>query len=52
MKEYIRTVGPYANLFRDTKNGIAWIEDGNTGLGFSTARTTRLQLKNAGVQVV
>ena len=32
---YIRNVGPCAELHRDKKNGIAWIEDGSTGLRHS-----------------
>lgn len=31
-KELIRKVGKYATLYRDDKTGIAWIEDGSTGL--------------------
>lgn len=34
-KQFIREIKPYANLYRDDKNGIAWIEDGSTGLGIS-----------------
>lgn len=30
-----REVGPYATLYRDSKSGLAWIEDGSTGLGHS-----------------
>lgn len=26
-KQFIREVNPYAKLYRDDKNGIAWIED-------------------------
>lgn len=32
---YVRNVGPCAELHRDRKNGIAWIKDGATGLGYS-----------------
>ena len=32
---YVRNVGPCAELHRDRKSGIAWIEDGSTGLGHS-----------------
>lgn len=35
MKVFIKTVGPYAQLYRDSKTGIAWVEDGRTGLGHS-----------------
>lgn len=35
MKCFIREVKPYANLYRDNKTGIAWIEDSGTGLGVS-----------------
>ena len=34
-KQFIREVKPYAKLYRDTVNGIAWIEDGSSGCGFS-----------------
>lgn len=34
-KKFIREVAPYANLYKDTINGIAWIEDNSTGLGIS-----------------
>lgn len=34
-KEFIREIRPYAKLYRDSINGIAWIEDGSTGLGYS-----------------
>lgn len=32
---FVRNVGPCAELHRDRKNGIAWIKDGATGLGYS-----------------
>ena len=35
MKKFIERIGDYTNLYRDDQNGIAWIEDGSTGLGFS-----------------
>lgn len=35
MKKLIREIEPNVKLFRDNKNGIAWIEDGRTGLGIS-----------------
>ena len=35
MKQFIRKIGENVNLYRDDKNGIAWIEDGRTGLGIS-----------------
>lgn len=35
MKTFIREVKPYCNLYRDSKTGIAWIEDGSTGCGHS-----------------
>lgn len=28
--QFIREIKPYVNLYRDTLNGIAWIEDGST----------------------
>lgn len=34
-KQFIKEVKPYANLYRDDKTGIAWIEDGSTGMGHS-----------------
>lgn len=30
-----KEVGPYATLYRDSKSGLAWIEDGSTGFGHS-----------------
>lgn len=35
MKKFIRSIEEHVNLYRDDKNGIAWIEDGRTGLGIS-----------------
>lgn len=35
MKQFIKKVEDYVNLYRDDKTGIAWIEDGRTGLGIS-----------------
>lgn len=35
MKQFIRKIEEHVNLYRDDKNGIAWIEDGRTGLGIS-----------------
>lgn len=35
MKQLIRQIKEHVNLYRDDKNGIAWIEDGTTGLGVS-----------------
>ena len=34
-KQFIREVKPYAKLYRDNRTGIAWIEDGSVGLGYS-----------------
>lgn len=34
-KQFIKEIEPYKKLYRDDKNGIAWIEDGSTGLGIS-----------------
>lgn len=34
-KKLIKEIRPYVKLYRDTNNGIAWIEDGSTGLGIS-----------------
>lgn len=35
MKQFIRDINQYAKLYRDDKTGIAWIEDGSTGMGYS-----------------
>lgn len=35
MRQFIRKIEEHVNLYRDDKNGIAWIEDGRTGLGIS-----------------
>lgn len=35
MKKLIRQINEYQALYRDTSNGIAWIEDGSTGTGIS-----------------
>lgn len=35
MKYFIRQIEEHVNLYRDDKTGIAWIEDGRTGLGIS-----------------
>lgn len=35
MKQLIKEITYYQKLYRDTNNGIAWIEDGSTGLIFS-----------------
>lgn len=35
MKRKIREIEEHVVLYRDDKNGIAWIEDGRTGLGIS-----------------
>ena len=32
MKQFIREIEESVKLYRDDKNGIAWIEDGSTGL--------------------
>lgn len=34
-KEFVRKVGEYQTLFRDSKSGLAWINDESTGLGHS-----------------
>ena len=34
-KQFIKEVAPYKKLYRDDKNGIAWIEDGSSGCGIS-----------------
>lgn len=34
-KQLIREIKPHVNLYRDTLNGIVWIEDSSTGLGIS-----------------
>lgn len=35
MRQLIREIKEGVKLYRDDKNGIAWIEDGRTGLGIS-----------------
>ncbi len=35
MKQFIKKIEENVNLYRDDKNGIAWIVDGRTGLGIS-----------------
>lgn len=35
MKQFIREIKPHVNLYRDDKNGIAWIEDGTSGCEIS-----------------
>ena len=34
-KVLIQEVRPHVRLYRDPKNGIAWVEDGTSGLGYS-----------------
>jgi hypothetical protein len=34
-KELLRTIRPYVKLYRDSKTGIAWVEDGSSGMGHS-----------------
>ncbi len=34
-KVLLRVVGEYQKLYRDSTNGIAWVEDGSTGCGHS-----------------
>lgn len=34
-KKLIRKIDEHATLYRDDRNGIAWIEDGSTGCGHS-----------------
>lgn len=33
-KILIKKLDQNASLYRDPKNGVAWVEDGNTGLGY------------------
>lgn len=35
MKQFIKYIEENVNLYRDDKNGIAWIKDGRTGFGIS-----------------
>ena len=35
MKQLLKEIRPYVRLYRDTKTGIAWVEDGSTGCGGS-----------------
>jgi len=32
MKKLIKDLGPYLHLYRDDRTGIAWVEDGTTGM--------------------
>lgn len=34
-KVLLKKVGEYASLYRDPVTGIAWVEDGSTGMGHS-----------------
>lgn len=34
-KQFLREIEPHVILYRDDKTGIAWIEDGSSGCGFS-----------------
>jgi hypothetical protein len=34
-KELVREIRPYVKLYRDPSTGIAWVEDGTTGVGHS-----------------
>lgn len=34
-KETIKKLGKYQTLYRDSKSGIAWVEDGSAGVGHS-----------------
>ena len=34
-KQLIQKIDEHASLYRDPENGLAWVEDGRTGLGFS-----------------
>ena len=52
-RQMIRKINKYATLYRDDKNGIAWIEDGSTGLGHSchpniAANGSVIGMKNLG----
>ena len=35
MKLLVKEIKPNVHLYRDSKNGIVWIEDGTTGLSIS-----------------
>ena len=35
MRKFIKEVAPYKKLYRDDVTGIAWIEDGSSGMGIS-----------------
>lgn len=35
MKTKIKEVAPYIVLYRDTRTGIAWVENGTAGIGHS-----------------
>jgi hypothetical protein len=34
-KVLVKVIRPYVKLYRDSKTGIAWVEDGTTGSGHS-----------------
>ena len=34
-KELIKELSEYQKMYRDTKTGIVWVEDGSVGLGYS-----------------
>lgn len=34
-KQLLRVIEPYVTLYRDTRTGIAWVENGHTGTGHS-----------------
>ena len=35
MKVLLQTLAPYVHLYRDSRTGIAWVEDGTSGAGHS-----------------
>ena len=52
-KQLIREINKYTKLYRDDKNGIAWIEDGSTGFWHSchpniAANGSVIGMKNMG----
>lgn len=53
MKQFIREIKQGINLYRDDINGIAWIEDGTSGMGISvhaniSSSGSVRQMKNLG----
>lgn len=41
MKKLIKVINEYTTLYRDDITGIAWIEDGSTGMGIPVQESLR-----------